>query len=271
MKDKILEAVQISKTYGEGESAVHALRNSDLTLENGTFASIIGSSGSGKSTLLKILGGLLPPTTGKVLLDGQDIYAMNAEQLAQVRRQKIGFIFQDFRLFPEYTVRDNILIPFYLDHRAPDEQMLHADWCGLIQVDLDLNLWTPFWWFNTGATNKTMLLTEEYESAEFLDRWVQAVRKGIPMVVPDAEATKETYPAEYDLYQRLGIRSVIAVFLEPRPVALLAVRNPKRYIQQTSMLRILAYVLLASYNEQKMLNRLQMAYARTPDHTAGGV
>lgn len=73
MKDKILEAVQISKTYGEGESAVHALRNSDLTLENGTFASIIGSSGSGKSTLLKILGGLLPPTTGKVLLDGQDI------------------------------------------------------------------------------------------------------------------------------------------------------------------------------------------------------
>ena len=125
MKDKILEAVQISKTYGEGESTVHALRNSDLTLENGTFASIIGSSGSGKSTLLKILGGLLPPTTGKVLLDGQDIYAMNAEQLAQVRRQKIGFIFQDFRLFPEYTVRDNILIPFYLDHRAPDEQMLH--------------------------------------------------------------------------------------------------------------------------------------------------
>lgn len=94
MKDKILEAVQISKTYGEGESTVHALRNSDLTLENGTFASIIGSSGSGKSTLLKILGGLLPPTTGKVLLDGQDIYAMNAEQLAQVRRQKIGFIFR---------------------------------------------------------------------------------------------------------------------------------------------------------------------------------
>ena len=66
----------------------------------------------------------MPPTTGNVLLDGQDIYAMNAEQLAQVRRQKIGFIFQDFRLFPEYTVRDNILIPFYLDHRTPDEQML---------------------------------------------------------------------------------------------------------------------------------------------------
>ena len=124
MKDKILEAVQISKTYGEGESAVQALKASDLTIWKGEFASIIGSSGSGKSTLLKILGGLLPPTTGNVLLDGQDIYAMNAEQLAQVRRQKIGFIFQDFRLFPEYTVRDNILIPFYLDHRTPDEQMI---------------------------------------------------------------------------------------------------------------------------------------------------
>lgn len=70
-------------------------------------------------------------------------------------------------------------------------QFYDADWCGLIQVDLDLSLWTPFWWFNTGATDKTMLLTEEYESAEFLDRWVQAVRKGIPMVVLDAEATKK--------------------------------------------------------------------------------
>ena len=124
MKDKILEAVQISKTYGEGESAVQALKASDLTIWKGEFASIIGSSGSGKSTLLKILGGLLPPTTGNVLLDGQDLYAMNAEQLAQVRRQKIGFIFQDFRLFPEYTVRDNILLPLLLDKREPDEEYL---------------------------------------------------------------------------------------------------------------------------------------------------
>lgn len=94
MKDKILEAVQISKTYGEGESAVQALKASDLTIWKGEFASIIGSSGSGKSTLLKILGGLLPPTTGNVLLDGKDLYAMNAEQLAQVRRQKLALFFR---------------------------------------------------------------------------------------------------------------------------------------------------------------------------------
>lgn len=133
-----------------------------------------------------------------------------------------------------------------------------ADWCGLIQVDLDLRLWTPFWWHNTGVEDKTTILTEEFESADFLDRWVLAVRKNLPMVVPDTTVVKDSHPTEYNLYQRLGIKSVMAVSLEPRPIALLAIRNPKRYLHQTSMLRVLAYVLLASYNEQKMLNRLQM-------------
>lgn len=133
-----------------------------------------------------------------------------------------------------------------------------ADWCGLIQVDLDLRLWTPFWWHNTGVEDKTTILTEEFESADFLDRWVLAIRKNLPMVVPDTTVVKDSHPTEYNLYQRLRIKSVMAVSLEPRPIALLAVRNPKRYLHQTSMLRVLAYVLLASYNEQKMLNRLQM-------------
>ena len=133
-----------------------------------------------------------------------------------------------------------------------------ADWCGLIQVDLDLRLWTPFWWHNTGVEDKTTILTEEFESADFLDRWVLALRKNLPMVVPDTTVVKDSHPTEYNLYQRLSIKSVMAVSLEPRPIALLAVRNPKRYLHQTSMLRVLAYVLLASYNEQKMLNRLQM-------------
>ena len=133
-----------------------------------------------------------------------------------------------------------------------------ADWCGLIQVDLDLRLWTPFWWHNTGVEDKTTILTEEFESADFLDRWVLAIRKNLPMVVPDTTVVKDSHPTEYNLYQRLSIKSVMVVSLEPRPIALLAVRNPKRYLHQTSMLRVLAYVLLASYNEQKMLNRLQM-------------
>lgn len=133
-----------------------------------------------------------------------------------------------------------------------------ADWCGLIQVDLDLRLWTPFWWHNTSVEDKTTILTKEFESADFLDRWVLAIRKNLPMVVPDTTVVKDSHPTEYNLYQRLSIKSVMAVSLEPRPIALLAVRNPKRYLHQTSMLRVLAYVLLASYNEQKMLNRLQM-------------
>lgn len=133
-----------------------------------------------------------------------------------------------------------------------------ADWCGLIQVDLDLRLWAPFWWHNAGVEDKTTILTEEFESADFLDRWVLAIRKNLPMVVPDTTVVKDSHPTEYNLYQRLSIKSVMAVSLEPRPIALLAVRNPKRYLHQTSMLRVLAYVLLASYNEQKMLNRLQM-------------
>ena len=133
-----------------------------------------------------------------------------------------------------------------------------ADWCGLNQVDLDLRLWTPFWWHNTGVEDKTTILTEEFESADFLDRWVLAIRKNLPMVVPDTTVVKDSHPTEYNLYQRRSLKSVLAVALEPRPIALFAVRNPKRYLHQTSMLRVLAYVLLASYNEQKMLNRLQM-------------
>lgn len=68
-----------------------------------------------------------------------------------------------------------------------------ADWCGLIQVDLDLKIWTPFWWYNDSSEDKTTILTEEFESAEFLDRWVQAVRHGKPMIVPDAKEVKNTY------------------------------------------------------------------------------
>ena len=159
----------------------------------------------------------------------------------------------------------------YYRHIPPEEVALRileaackfydADWCGLIQVDLDLGLWTPFWWYNDGPEDKTTVLTEEFESSEFLDRWVRAVRRGVPMVVPDAEEVKEAYPAEYDLYQRLGIKSVLAVTLEPRPVALLAVRNPKRYIHQTSILRLLAYVLLVAYNDKKMADSLSLTFS----------
>ena len=159
----------------------------------------------------------------------------------------------------------------YYRHLPPKEVALRvmeaackfyaADWCGLIQVDLDLGLWKPYWWHNECSEDKTTALTNEFESSEFLDRWVRAVRRGIPMVVSDTELIREQYPDEYSLYQRLGIQSVLAIPLEPRPVALIAVRNPIRYICQTSMLKLLAYVLLVAYNDSRMVDGLNMALA----------
>lgn len=159
----------------------------------------------------------------------------------------------------------------YYRHLPPKEVALRvmeaackfyaADWCGLIQVDLDLGLWKPYWWHNECSEDKTTALTNEFESSEFLDRWVRAVRRGIPMVVSDTELIREQYLDEYSLYQRLGIQSVLAIPLEPRPVALIAVRNPKRYICQTSMLKLLAYVLLVAYNDSRMVDGLNMTLA----------
>ena len=123
MKDKILEAVQISKTYGEGESAVHALRNSDLTLENGTFASIIGSSGSGKSTLLNILGLLDNPTSGSYQLLGQEVAQLKEKDRTKFRKGNIGFVFQSFNLIDELNVFENIELPLrYMDFSAAERK-----------------------------------------------------------------------------------------------------------------------------------------------------
>ena len=125
MKTWMVETQALKKYYRLGENTVKALDGVDLTVERGEFVAMIGKSGSGKSTLLHMLGGLDTPTSGEVFVDGKKLSELKKEQLAIFRRRKIGFIFQDFRLFPEYTVQDNILTPFYLDHRAPDEQMLH--------------------------------------------------------------------------------------------------------------------------------------------------
>lgn len=91
-----------------------------------------------------------------------------------------------------------------------------ADWCGLIQVDLDLKIWTPFWWYNDSSEDKTTILTEEFESAEFLDRWVQAVRHGKPMIVPDVGAVNELLKQlntlhSYDLLNQYAARSLAIV------------------------------------------------------------
>lgn len=136
-----------------------------------------------------------------------------------------------------------------------------GDWAGFLDVDLDLNLWTPYIWYNKSPEDQTELLIHEFESSEFLYRWVTAMKENRAVIVPDREEIKGTYPDEYALYQRLRIRSVLAVPVKPRPMGFLAVRNPKRFINRSSMLQMLAFVVLAIVNEKKLLDSVKMAWS----------
>ena len=121
---QLLEVNQLSKTYGSGDTAVHALKSASFTLQKGEFVAIVGESGSGKSTLLNLIGGLDTPTSGSVIIDGNDIFSLNDKELTVFRRRNIGFIFQSFHLIPELNVEQNIMFPVLLDSRRPDEKYL---------------------------------------------------------------------------------------------------------------------------------------------------
>ena len=120
----LLEVKSISKTYGSGEAAVHALRNVSFSVPKGEYVAIVGESGSGKSTLLNMIGALDNPTSGKVLIDGKDIFSMKEKKLTIFRRRNIGFIFQAFNLIPDLTVEQNIIFPVLLDYQKPDKKYL---------------------------------------------------------------------------------------------------------------------------------------------------
>lgn len=117
---EILKVHNLCKTYGTGEAKVEALKQVSFALEKGTFAAVVGASGSGKSTLLNCIGALDTPTSGSILVDGQDLFSMKEEQRTIFRRRSIGFIFQSFQLVSELNVEQNILFPLLLDYRKPD-------------------------------------------------------------------------------------------------------------------------------------------------------
>ncbi|MCB6365164.1 ABC transporter ATP-binding protein [Intestinibacillus massiliensis] len=119
---EILQVEKLCKTYGQGETRVEALRDVSLRLEKGEFAAVIGESGSGKSTLLNCIGGLDQPTSGRVLLDGQDLFAMKEQERTVSRRRNIGFVFQSFQLVGELDVEQNIAFPMLLDYQRPDQK-----------------------------------------------------------------------------------------------------------------------------------------------------
>jgi len=119
----LIQLEQVTKTYDSGENEVQALRGIDVAVQRGEFASIIGPSGSGKSTLMHILGCLDTPTSGKYWLDGQDVAEMSNRELARVRNQKIGFVFQTFNLLPRATILKNVELPLlYAGMRSGDRR-----------------------------------------------------------------------------------------------------------------------------------------------------
>lgn len=120
----LLEVKNISKTYGDGEVAVHALKSATFSVPKGEFVAIVGESGSGKSTLLNMVGALDTPTSGNVFIDGKDIFSMKERNLTIFRRRNIGFIFQSFNLIPELTVEQNIVFPILLDYQKPNKKYL---------------------------------------------------------------------------------------------------------------------------------------------------
>ena len=120
----ILETRNLEKVYGAKETAVHALRQVNLTVEKGEFVAVVGTSGSGKSTLLHMLGGLDRPTSGEVIVDGKSIFLFKEEELTIFRRRKIGFVFQSYNLVPVLNVYDNIVLPIQLDGNESNKKYI---------------------------------------------------------------------------------------------------------------------------------------------------
>ena len=122
---EILKTIDLKKYYGSGDTTVKALDGVNLTVADGEFAAIVGTSGSGKSTLLHMLGGLDRPTSGKVQVEGKDIFSLKDDALTIFRRRKIGFVFQSYNLVPVLNVYENIVLPIELDGNKIDKH--HID------------------------------------------------------------------------------------------------------------------------------------------------
>lgn len=121
---EILKVEHLTKVYGKGENAVHALNDVSFSVEKGQFVAVVGPSGSGKSTLLHILGGVDVPSSGKVYMDGEDVFSKNEEELAIFRRRQVGLIYQFYNLIPVLNVTENITLPVLMDGRSVNGKRL---------------------------------------------------------------------------------------------------------------------------------------------------
>ena len=121
---EILKVERLKKNYGKGNTLVKALDDVSFSVEKGEFVAVVGASGSGKSTLLHLLGGVDKPTSGKIIIDGEDIYNLNETNLAIFRRRQVGLIYQFYNLIPILNVKENMTLPILLDDKKPDETYL---------------------------------------------------------------------------------------------------------------------------------------------------
>ncbi len=121
---EILKVEHLKKNYGKGNTLVKALDDVSFSVEKGEFVAVVGASGSGKSTLLHLLGGVDKPTSGKIIIDGEDIYNLNETNLAIFRRRQVGLIYQFYNLIPILNVKENMTLPILLDGKKPDETYL---------------------------------------------------------------------------------------------------------------------------------------------------
>ena len=122
---EILRVENLTKIYGKGDTKVTALNDVSFTVEKGEFVAVVGASGSGKSTLLHTIGGVDRPTSGKVYIDGKDIFELNDDKLAIFRRRQVGLIYQFYNLIPILNVEENITLPLALDNREVDKEVLN--------------------------------------------------------------------------------------------------------------------------------------------------
>ncbi|MEW8961477.1 ABC transporter ATP-binding protein [Paraclostridium dentum] len=120
-----LETINLGKIYGKKETSVHALKDANLKINKGEFVAIVGPSGSGKSTFLHLVGGLERPSSGTIKVDGKDICCLSDRELAKYRRQKVGFVFQQYNLIPVLNVAENIELPVKLDNRKVDKDYIN--------------------------------------------------------------------------------------------------------------------------------------------------
>ena len=134
-----------------------------------------------------------------------------------------------------------------------------GDWAGILEVDLDLEVWTQGWWYNPGPKDRTMQLVHEVEALEIMPTWIKAMEHNRAIIIPDVKNSEIALTDDLSVYQRLRIRSIIAVPFAPNPMGFLAIRNPTRYIDRPSMANILAYVIHRAMAQQKTIYSAKLA------------